>query len=440
MENAAVAQETPEVPCVLELNPALGRVAVEGDPVHESVLSSTLKDLTNIMQLLGIPGHPTLQIVPFRSPSARSDELVRFSVHGHLCSYPTDVLTSVWSCMTSRPWNADIPDPAGMLAQFQAISEWSVEDLSKIFYDFLGFFCTEILFRQPSLLLDSVQVVYYIQQLAPLIEAEAPTPDTAWLLPVLRTVLDCKIAIGDTATVAKVLSSMKDRPREVITEELIETLLEASSTQDILICLSRDYLRQLTMLEAESGLNMFVEMRSTLWKATGITYPSFRFVINDAGYPPPRFAFRINHILTLPWIGMDKANQQTNELAYFMACLNYVLQLNSHCFVRRQLVQERLASHKKSYPALVDAITAQGITPEYITGVLRALILANRSIKDIRLILERILDYAYLSDDPARNDALDLPFTASGKVDSTWFRDPMHAVDYIREALPTYED
>lgn len=440
MENSAPTPETPEVPCVLELNPALGRVVVEGDPIHESVLASTLKDLTNIMQLLGIPGHPALQIVPLRDPSTSSDELVRFSVHGHFYPYPADVLTSVWSCMTGRPWNADIPDEAGMLDQFQGIAGWSDEDLSRIFYDFLGFFCTEILIRQPSILLDSAQVTYYIQQLTPLAEVGTAMPDAAWLLPVLRTVLDSKLAITDTTTVARVLSSRGERSRAVIAEELIETLLEASDAGDIIIYLSRDYLRQLTMLAGDSNLNTFMEARNNAWKATGVSCPSIRFVINDAGYPSPRFAFRINFISTLPWIGMEKANEQTNELAYFILCLNYVLRLNTHCFLRRQWVQERLADHKKAYPALIEAITAKGITPEYITAVLRALVLENRSIKDLRLILERILDYAYLSDDPARNSALDLRFTASGKVDSAWFRDPMHAVDYIRDMLPAYED
>lgn len=440
MENSAPAPETPEVPCVLELNPALGRVAVEGDPVHESVRSSTLGDLTNIMQSLGIPGHPTLQIVPLSSPATSSSELVRFSVHGNLYPYPADVLTSVWSDMTSRPWNAGIPDEAEMLSQFQGIAAWSVEDLSKLFYDFLGLFCMEMIFRQPSLLLDSLQVAYYIQQLTPLAEAGTAMPDAAWLLPVLRTVLDSKLAITDTATIARVLSSSGDRPRTMIAEELIEALLEASGAGNIIIYLSRDYLRQLTMLAGEAGLNTFVEARNNVWQVTGVSYPSIRFVINDANYPSPRFAFRINLISTLPWIGMEKANEQTNEFAYFILCLNYVLRLNTHCFLRRQWVQERLADHEKAYPALIEAITAKGITPEYITAVLRALVLENRSIKDLRLILERILDYSYLNDVPARDSALDLSFAASGKVDSAWFRDPMHAVDYIRDALPTYED
>jgi hypothetical protein len=74
--------------------------------------------------------------------------------------------------------------------------------------------------------------------------------------------------------------------------------------------------------------------------------------------------------------------------------------------------------------------------PESIAHVLRALVDEKRSINDMRLILERFLDYAYMSGDPTGNAALDTAFTASGKVDSAWFSDPAHVVAYVGEALP----
>jgi hypothetical protein len=305
-----------DVPCLLELHPWLGKVAVEGDPIHETVRSGVLQDIAGMMRSLGIPGSPSLQIVPFQDTQPEN-ALLRFSVHEQVCVYPQDVLTGVWSYLTSQPWTNLDATPANMLAQLQGISEEPVERISSIFYDFLGYACLEIIARQPSVLLTTAQVEQYIEQLTPLVKEEPFSFDTAQLFSILRTVLDCKVSVSNINAVAGVLSSMKEQPPDILAESLIELLLSGSNAQDILVYVSREYLRQLTTCDVEAGPDKFVKLRNNLWRLTGVVYPSIHFIIDDQRYPSPRFAFRINHLLTLPWIGLTKANEQYNELGYF---------------------------------------------------------------------------------------------------------------------------
>lgn len=428
--------DAPDVPCVLELDPALGKVAVEGDPIHEAVCANVLRDIAGIMHSLGIPGSPDLQIIPFQD-TPPENALLRFSVHGQVCVFSQDVLLAIWSCLTNRPWSNVNETPADMLTQLQGIPEEPVERISRIFYDFLGYACLEMIAKQPSVLLSNAQIEQYIEQLTPLVKEETLAFNAAQLFPILRTVLDCKISVSNTAAVASSLSAIKEQSPEIIAESLIELLLSKSNTRDIVVYLSRDYLHRLTTCDVAAGPDRFVRLRDDLWRSTGVVYPSIHFKIDDERYASPRFAFQINHLLTIPWVGLAEANEQYNELEYFVQCLGYVLQENNHCFVHRQFVEERLQEQKRSYPALIDAISARKISREYIARVLRTLADENRSIKDMRLILERLLDYAYMSDDPTSNAALDVSFTASGKIVSTWFTDPMHVVSYVREVLPT---
>jgi hypothetical protein len=436
MEHDQATQNAPEVSCVLELNPSLGRVTVAGDAVHDEVCSKVLQDVTNVFTSLGIPGSPTLQIVPFQGSFA-DDELLRLTIHDRLCPFPHEVLIPVWNILVGSPWGNETAE--NMLSQLQGVTDATDERLIQIYYDLLGYACTEIIARRPSVLLALPQVEYYLEQLKPLVEDASLTFDAPQLAPILHAVLDCKVSIKNAADVAQLLLSKQERSQEVLTEELIETLLTVSDVQDVLIILSREYLRHLTTLDIQEGPGKFVTLRNGLWETTGIVYPSLRFVVDDK-CPSPRYVFCIHHLLTMPWIGLTEASEQGNELEYFLLCLAYVLQENSHCFVNRQFVQEQLQRQKDVYPALIDAVYAKGITLEHITHVLRALALERYSIKDLRLILERLLDYTYLADDPAGNAALDWSFTMSGNSDSDWFRDPMHAVDYAKGMLPRYPD
>src|SRR5262249_40145213 len=73
-------------------------------------------------------------------------------------------------------------------------------------------------------------------------------------------------------------------------------------------------LRQLTTEWHETGPDMFAFLPKEMFQELGLTYPKFRFVTRT-DLKPNAFAFKVNHLTTLPFLSLLPDQCLTNEAA-----------------------------------------------------------------------------------------------------------------------------
>jgi type III secretory pathway component EscV len=222
-------------------------------------------------------------------------------------------------------------------------------------------------------------------------------PDPAWLLPVLRKVLNLKISIADKQAVAEVVKEGLAKGRAW--EDVAENLIAALRPDVVEIQLPHDYLRQITTADSESGRDKFAMMRDGLFYELGLHYPKFRFLPVE-GLKPDSFAFKVNHLTMLPRVGLQPNECLVNDtperlkllniqgkaainpangndcgiidsnfqhiaasaglttwdqMEYLVLCFAADLRENSACLLHRQAVRDQLAQLQleQAFPALV---------------------------------------------------------------------------------------
>jgi len=463
------ASEKSQVHLSIELNSSLRRLLDSSDSLHEAVHSSLVQSLTEIMEMLGIPGSPVVEITAAEENSLYPGRILRVFVNGQLCRYPDELLQRVYSYV-----NEDLPDLAAksgnILTRLNDLSHDPDLGREKV-AEFLCLTCLEIIKRQPDVLLGLDQALDYIVSLPD------PSPETTLqakrLLPILRNVLALKISLADKQRVAEILRSAQGRSQEDVCEDLIAAL----RPNIIEIQLSLEYLKQITTTDEVNGPRLFTVLREDIFQDFSLTYPPFCFVPVEH-LKPRSFAFKINHLTMLPWIGLlpnqylvndttdtlaslnikssavanpltgakgrliDMSSQDPaaianlttfNQTFYLILCFDINLRENAACFLHRQLVQDQLEQLELVYPALIKALQSEVATAR-IVRVLRALVSEEIPIKNLRLILESLLDYQYrvaalLSQ--AHEGAADTPGQAK---DIRWDDFP-YLISYVRSAL-----
>ncbi len=421
--------QTPEVPILLEVDPSLKRILAPEDPLHEKVRVGVQQEVEWIMEVLGIPGIPVVRIDALHD--GQGEQFARLSVHGQPCPYPNEVFARVFSYMTNSIPNiqATLSDILQRLLTLFETADMPDEQVASILASFFGFACSEIVIRHPSMLLSLVGVENYIDSLTQPHEAEDAKLDAVWLLPILHTLLDLKISLQDKPTVKKIVEAgMK---QESTPQDIAEDLLVALNPDKIKIYVSQAYLKALTTVDEKTGPDKFVALRKSLLDETGVIYPSLHFVVAD-NMDMSNFFFKINHLVLLPWVGLPSGDP--GLLDHFITCLALTLKENNHCFVHRRFVQDRLQQFTPYYPWLVQRVEAK-ISFEQMTRVLRMLVAQHNSIRDIRFILEQLLDFLYISAEPLKNADLDLQYALSGQINASWFKEPLQMVDYVAMGL-----
>ncbi len=439
MRNSHDDRNTSEVTLSLELDASLYWIFDPDVSIYEGVHRAIVTGLTGIMETLGIPGAAVVKITTLKEEAMRRDQFLRVYVNGQLCRYSDELLRHVHSYVNGS--NLDPrATPGNILAWLNSLS--SNEDLvrEKV-AEFFSLVCLEIIKSQPSVLLGSDQVVDYLAALPnPGSEGESSQqsrawpPDPGWLLPILKAVLDLKISIADRQSVAKVLGNAQGGSQE----DIIEDLISALRPDVIEIQLPLDYLKQITIFDQEEGTGFFTFLRTGLFEELGMRYPTFSFFVVE-NFKPDSFAIKINHLTMLPMIGLRSDQCLVNDTAerlrlmdiestatsnpatdqegslidlslqdvaveagltkwnqpdYLILTFAAILRANSICFLHRQAVQDQLDQLQLIFPALATIVNSNLYVTQ-ITRVLRALVAEQISIKNLKLILERLLEYKY---------------------------------------------
>ena len=404
----------PEVPAAVTLSAPLYNAAVEG--LREAVTA----DLEELLRSLGLPGRPEVQIS--QAAEGASPFPVALAVHGRKCRYSIDLLKRVASYLTGEPVG-----PGGTV---EKLTNWlAAPDGRPYLPEFVTLTCVEACKARASVLLSPAQAAAYAASLPGF-----TPPDESWLAAVLAKVLDLRFPLTDLTTVASILAQSAAQARTA--GDAAEDLAAALQSGVIEIRLPGEYLRGITTAEPSAGYEQFGLLRDGLFYELGLRYPDFRFV-TDEGLRQASVAFRINNVTTLPWAGLRPDELLVNDapdrlrllgiegraavspaggvacsiasirdrsaleaarltvwdaLGYVGLCLAQILRGRSGCFVHRGSVETMLEQLSQVFPALVAAARGR-YRMEEITGVLRDLAAEGVSVRNLRLILETLLDY-----------------------------------------------
>jgi len=483
MCNSHDDRNTSEVTLSLELDTSLHWIFNPNDSIYELVHRVLVTSLTEIMETLGIPGAAVVKITTLKEEAIRRDQFLRVYVNGQLCRYSDELLRYVHSYVNDSQLDPQAT-PGNIMAWLNLLYK-NESEVTTLFHkkvaEFFSLACLEIVKNQPSVLLGLDQAADYLAALPdPNSDGESSQqsrawpPDPSWLLPILKAVLDLKISIADRQSVAKVLGNAQGG----FQEDIIEDLISALRPDIIEIQLPLDYLKQITTFDQEKGIGFFTSLRTDLFEELGVRYPTFRFVVIE-NLKSNSFAIKINHLIMLPMIGlrpdqclvndtaerlrlMDIESTATsnpatdiegslialslqdvavsaglakwNQLGYLILTFAAFLRANSKCFLHRQAVQDQLEQLQWIFPALTTTVNSN-VSVTQITRVLRALVAEEISIKNLKLILERLLEYNYTLSETARRSTTGNMPTTPEQLDDDRFNDFFDLLSFVRSGM-----
>jgi len=472
-------EQTPVIQVKLEIAPSLAQLCEPAAPEKDILSQAIGLQIDQLLDILGVPGKAAVEVVSSESARMSGDQFFRFSVNGQRVQYPDELLKWVNSYVTRNLANSAMSLP-GILQWLETICHEGHEAPGyPLLVEFFSLTCREAIRSQPEILLRLPQAEAYCALLFPAEENEITEiaewlPSAEWLLKAMKIVVSLGISMADIPKVAVKLRETAERSPEDAAESLIEAL-----RPDVLeIHLPGEYLRTLTLAGPETNVEIFPFMRDGLFVELGLVFPRFRFVI-DENLKPGSFALKINHLLRLPQIGLqpdqclvndtverlrlssveavgtsNPATQQPASIApfhyikqleeaglttwnifgYLILCIAAELRKNSQCLTDLRVVQKSLEELEAVFPTLVSSVKGE-YTLERITRLLRALISEEQSLRNLRLILERLLDYPYATDDPTRYLVLDDRPNAYGSLETIPSENFARLVAFVRAGL-----
>jgi type III secretion protein V len=126
-----------------------------------------------------------------------------------------------------------------------------------------------------------------------------------------------------------------------------------------------------------------------------------------------------------------------DQTGYLVLSFAADLRASSACLLHHHLVHDQLQDLGLAFPGLVKAVQEK-VSIEQITRVLRALIAEEISIRNLRLILEQILDYDYIVTDPSKYIIFDDRLPTYTQPDQVWLNEPMNLTSFVRSGLKRY--
>lgn len=471
-----LSQDAPEVTLLIEVAAPLDRLLDQALPLGAAALQRLTQGLVEILETLGIPGSPKIRIASLAESSvpAHGDQLLRLFVNGQRRRYSTELLRLIRSYLSGLPQDVS-PEPAQTLTWLNSLA--GAESEPETVAEFLNLFCLEAIKGRPSILLGPEQLkrCHSLLSTEPK-DVDLPSgnwpPEPDWLHPILSRVLDQKISLADRRTVAAVLS--KGIAERRAPEDLAEDLINKLIPDVVEIHLAQEYLRELTLGDQEKQYDRFSLMRDGLFNELGVHYPRFHFT-PDADLKPRSFAFRINHLMTLPRFGLRPNQCLVNEFAqaleqrqiaatpainpatgdefslidfgdrgeveatgmicwnpleYLVLSFSVDLRANSVCFIHRGETDRLLGQVELGFPVLGKEAQSK-FTVEQITRVLRALSAEQISLQNLRLILEALLDFDYLVVSP-QHLLFDDRLPTGTAPDTAWLNDPINLTSFVR--------
>lgn len=419
------------------------------------------QELAAVQQGLGLPGRWDVVVTS-------STELARapfaLTINGERCWFSLELQQRVSSLVLDVPLDALAVD-----AQV-----WTESQL----HQFLRLMCSQIVKERPTVLLTADVVTAYRNALRAEVVAEALPSETV-LREMLSAALSLWLSVVDAKTVARVWQESAHANDSVAAAQ--ELLIAALRPGEIEVHLSEAYLREMTSQSSSEEQGIFGLLREGLFYELGLQFPDVRFVLTDE-LPAHWFRFRLNHLTTLPWRGLaagecllndaadrlrvlgiesrpalNPANRNAvsvatqeakpvaeqagviswSPLGYLILALSGELRAHAAGFVDANLVTVMLDKLQQVAPQLTDA-ARQRISAPLLTQTLRTLVSEDIAIRDLRAILQAMLEFDYIEANETQQLIFDPRLAVSHVPGDAWLSDPVPRASHVREQLKRY--
>jgi flagellar biosynthesis component FlhA len=275
-------------------------------------------ELAALMQELGVPGRPSVELAP---ASGQDTAAISLRIGGMPCRFPNELALQAYAYVSGSPSvplrlptraAADAPGPDTDVATAPSEQRAAQADpWDGRAVEVLALICRAAAACQPGVLLTAAQARSYRHEL------KLPeTLTTGRISEVLRAVLELGLSIADQDTVRRVLA--EGGASDATDQELVEGLVDALAPDLVELRLHPALLRQLTTDNAARGAETVAFLRDGLFVELGLPLPKFRFR-PDPSLQPGGFAFRINHLSTLPMISLPPDRILVNDTAERLA-------------------------------------------------------------------------------------------------------------------------
>jgi flagellar biosynthesis component FlhA len=472
----------------LEFDDAIALLAEETRlaPLREQLTTS----LREFLATLGIDGAPCITVQRL----GWGNRVMQVRVQGLRQPFAPETMRRIWQ---SRPsaHQEDLPDQPSPGYEFP--DQWLREYLERVdpahqeevthALTYLADLVLAVIQERPSCLIGEAQVRAYTQR--------APQPFEGKLDPVafvLKFLVDHGVSVANVPLILQAISQGEAlaRPFEDTAETLFARLRSPQldiivSPQDFSSLAGADAPQETASVYSEmvrkGSREPFSLMEDEMFWEMGLYCPDFTWKI-DPGMPGEMVAFRLNNRATsrLPLLPLgyilvnatperlrllgvtatptrDPANgnlcsivpvahQQVLEdmglttltpLGYLLLLLADEIRRQSANLFTVADAAYHLAQIRDAYPMLVEHIT-QRFSLEDLTRVLRALLAEGISIRDLRSLLERLLQYDTIPVDASKHIVFDerLPVTPGGHVihSDSW----KGYYEFVRSGLKRY--
>lgn len=419
MDTPQPAEAAPIVPIRLTLGAALARRFEQG--LRAAAISAVGAAVADMLATLGIPGRPEVDCLPAEAATAARRPL-EISANGRLCRYSDELMHLLSSYVRGS-----------VLIRVDEVEAWIAGAEEPALAEWLGLLCRHAVGRHAGVLLGPAQGRAYCAGLAAGVPAGAANP--THLTPILAGVLDLGISIADGATVSSTIAASAVAGDDAPTEALITAL----RPDHVEIRIERDYLRQLSISDGARGPEMFAFLREGMFDELGLAFPRFH-IVPDETLRPGGIDLVINHLPSAPSIGLAPGRILVNDtpdrlqllgvpadpalnpasyltsalasdgtkerldnsgvvtwdqLSYLILVCAARLRARGRCLVDRSLVSQMLAQLGEGSPELAQAAELH-LSLDQLTALLRGLVAEQISIRNLRRILELMLEHELL--------------------------------------------
>ncbi|MES1187208.1 MAG: FHIPEP family type III secretion protein [Myxococcales bacterium] len=280
--------ELPEMRVSIKLGSALARL-LEGEhaPRLQARCAETLR---RVLATMGIPAAPAarLELLP-----AGVSALMQVSIDARECPCPTPML------LIAAAYGMGVP--LGSFADPQ-LQRWLATAEPAALGRWLELILYEAISRRASVLLGPAQLAAYRARLVAGPDRERlRLPSDQVLGQVLGRVLDQRLSLADTGSVAEWIASTASSSSSV--PSIAEGLMTYLQPNHVGLRMSEATLREMTLAAGEGSRDAFSLLRSALFYQLGVHLPDFLLEV-DPELEGRSFALRINHLSTLPRVGL----------------------------------------------------------------------------------------------------------------------------------------
>jgi hypothetical protein len=459
---------SPPLTLRLRFGPRLAPLVERGGPLATDLRRALEAECADRLRALGVPAVPTTEV----AVDATQSEPFRWFVDDRECRYPEDLPRAIWTFIQGRfAGSPTAQDPAWFddlqsgIGAGRAATEQSIQ--------FFRLFARAVIEQRPSALLAPAPTQTYASMLRDGFP-DLPGNLEEWLGPVLGDALDMGLSLADAESVAGILRSGGPAlPPRDHAEALIAGL--APETIDILA--GREFIERFSVALAE-GERQLSLLRDRAFAELGVRYPGFRLVVADA-LPERAFTFRIQAWMTVPRIGLAADELLVYETADRLRLLNIVAERTTHpltgkeCsiakdsdrsalerlgftiwdeqgylalwldaelrrrssrFVTTGFVDDDLGLLDDAYPVLV-ARAREKFGVAQIARILRRLAAEQISVRNLRGILEILLEFDWIPCDPSHRILFDDRMPIGWASEGNWIDDASTLADFVRTRL-----